>query len=60
MTHAPAMKAPNAFLLALEGRAPGFAVADRLAQREGKWAPFHRDGWRQRLYREPYRAVDRG
>jgi pimeloyl-ACP methyl ester carboxylesterase len=37
-----------------------FAVADRLAQREGKWAPFHRDGWRQWLYRDPYRAVDRG
>lgn len=37
-----------------------FAIADRLAQREGQWAPFHRDGWRQWLYRDPYRAVDRG
>jgi hypothetical protein len=33
-----------------------FAVADRLAQREGRWAPFHREGWRQWLYRDPYRA----
>ena len=37
-----------------------FAVADRLAQREGHWAPFHREGWREWLFRDPYRAVDRG
>jgi pimeloyl-ACP methyl ester carboxylesterase len=37
-----------------------YAVADRLAQREGRWKPFHRDGWRQWLYRDPYRAEDRG
>jgi pimeloyl-ACP methyl ester carboxylesterase len=37
-----------------------FAVADRLAQREGRWKPFHREGWRSWLYRDPYRAVDRG
>jgi len=37
-----------------------YAVADRLAQREGRWKPFHRDGWRQWLFRDPYRAVDRG
>ena len=37
-----------------------YAVADRLAQREGAWQPFHREGWRQWLYRDPYRGVDRG
>ena len=37
-----------------------YAVADRLAQREGHWKPFHRDGWRQWLYRDPYRDADRG
>ena len=37
-----------------------YAVADRLAQRDGRWKPFHRDGWRQWLYRDPYRAQDRG
>jgi pimeloyl-ACP methyl ester carboxylesterase len=35
-----------------------YAVADRLAQREGRWKPFHRDGWRRWLYRDPYRAGD--
>ena len=35
-----------------------YAVADRLAQPEGKWKPFHRDGWRRWLYRDPYRARD--
>jgi len=35
-----------------------FAVADRLAQDEGEWKPFHRDGWRKWLYRDPYRAGD--
>jgi len=33
-----------------------YAVADRLAQREGRWRPFHREGWRRWLYRDPYRA----
>ena len=37
-----------------------YAVADRLAQREGRWKPFHREGWRQWLYRDAYRAEDRG
>jgi pimeloyl-ACP methyl ester carboxylesterase len=37
-----------------------YAVADRLAQREGRWRPFHRDGWRRWLYRDPYRAGDPG
>ena len=36
-----------------------FAVADRLAQREGRWKPFHREGWRQWLYRDPYRLPER-
>jgi pimeloyl-ACP methyl ester carboxylesterase len=30
-----------------------FAVADRLAQPEGYWAPFHRRGWRSLVYRDP-------
>ncbi|HUP97666.1 MAG TPA: alpha/beta fold hydrolase [Usitatibacter sp.] len=37
-----------------------YAVADRLAQREGRWKPFHREGWRQWLYRDPHRADGRG
>ena len=36
-----------------------YAIADRLAQREGHWKPFHREGWRQWLYRDPYRDADR-
>jgi pimeloyl-ACP methyl ester carboxylesterase len=32
-----------------------YAVADRLAQPEGKWKAFHREGWRQWLYSDPYR-----
>lgn len=32
-----------------------YAVADRLAQPEGEWRPFHRDGWRKWLFRDPYR-----
>jgi pimeloyl-ACP methyl ester carboxylesterase len=27
-----------------------YAVADRLAQPEGHWQPFHRDGWRRLFY----------
>jgi pimeloyl-ACP methyl ester carboxylesterase len=37
-----------------------YAVADRLAQRDGRWKPFHREGWRRVVYRDPYRAADRG
>lgn len=37
-----------------------YAVADRLAMREGRWKPFHREGWRQWVYRDPYRDEDRG
>jgi pimeloyl-ACP methyl ester carboxylesterase len=37
-----------------------YAVADRLAQREGRWKPFHREGWRKHLFNDPYRAGDPG
>jgi pimeloyl-ACP methyl ester carboxylesterase len=37
-----------------------YAIADRLAQREGRWQPFHRDGWRRWVFSDPYRAVDSG
>src|SRR5271166_3233712 len=30
-----------------------YAIADRLAQPEGQWEPFHRDGWRRLVYRDP-------
>jgi pimeloyl-ACP methyl ester carboxylesterase len=29
-----------------------YAIADRLAQPEGRWQPFHRNGWRSLLYPE--------
>src|SRR5258705_12587411 len=32
-----------------------YAVADRLAQPEGKWAPFDRSGWRSLIYPDPNR-----
>jgi len=32
-----------------------YAVADRLAQPEGKWAPFDRSGWRSMVYPDPAR-----
>jgi pimeloyl-ACP methyl ester carboxylesterase len=32
-----------------------YAVADRLAQAEGKWAPFDRSGWRSIVYPDPHR-----
>jgi len=32
-----------------------YAVADRLAQPEGKWAPFDRSGWRSLIYPNPNR-----
>jgi pimeloyl-ACP methyl ester carboxylesterase len=37
-----------------------YAVADRLSQREGRWRPFHRKGWRKLLFRDPYRAGNPG
>ena len=30
-----------------------YAIADRLAQPEGCWEPFHREGWRRFVYRDP-------
>ena len=30
-----------------------YAIADRLAQPEGQWDPFHRDGWRRFVYGDP-------
>jgi len=33
-----------------------FAVADRLAQPEGAWTPFHRKGWRQWVFADPHRG----
>jgi dienelactone hydrolase len=32
-----------------------YAVAERLAQPEGEWAPFDRSGWRSLLYPDPHR-----
>ena len=32
-----------------------YAVADRLAQPEGQWAPFDRSGWRGLVYPDPHR-----
>ena len=32
-----------------------YAVADRLAQPEGKWKPFDRGGWRSMVYPDPAR-----
>ena len=32
-----------------------YAVADRLAQPEGEWAPFDRSGWRSLVYPDPNR-----
>ncbi len=31
-----------------------WAIADRLAQREGEWAPFARNGWRAMMYGDPH------
>jgi pimeloyl-ACP methyl ester carboxylesterase len=36
-----------------------YAVADRLAQPEGRWAPFHRKGWRRFVYSDPERVKAR-
>jgi pimeloyl-ACP methyl ester carboxylesterase len=32
-----------------------YAVAERLAQKEGEWAPFDRSGWRSMVYPDPHR-----
>jgi pimeloyl-ACP methyl ester carboxylesterase len=32
-----------------------YAVAERLAQPEGEWAPFDRSGWRSMVYPNPHR-----
>lgn len=32
-----------------------YAIADRLAQDEGEWRPFHRSGWRSLVYADPNR-----
>jgi hypothetical protein len=32
-----------------------YAVAERLAQKEGQWAPFERSGWRSLVYPDPNR-----
>ena len=34
-----------------------YAVADRLAQPEGQWQPFHRDGVRRLIYGDAARAL---
>ena len=36
-----------------------YAIADRLAQPEGQWEPFHRDGWRRFVYCDPKRQLAR-
>ncbi len=33
-----------------------YAIADRLAQREGRWKAFHREGWRRFVFPDPERA----
>lgn len=32
-----------------------YAIADRLAQAEGRWRPFHRRGWRSLVFADPTR-----
>lgn len=32
-----------------------YAIADRLAQKEGEWTPFDRGGWRSMVYPDPAR-----
>ena len=36
-----------------------YAMADRLAQEEGKWQKFHRDGWREWFYKDHARPSNR-
>ncbi len=35
-----------------------YAIADRLAQPEGHWEPFHREGWRRFAYGDPERYLE--
>ena len=35
--------------------AVAYAVAERLAQKDGEWAPFDRSGWRSLVYPDPHR-----
>ncbi len=34
-----------------------YAIADRLAQPEGEWLPFHLRGWRRLVYNDPRRIM---
>ncbi len=34
-----------------------YAIADRLAQPEGEWLPFHLRGWRRLVYSDPRRVM---
>ena len=34
-----------------------YAIADRLAQPEGHWRPFHRKGWRRLVYSDPVKRL---
>jgi len=36
-----------------------YAIADRLAQPEGRWAPFHRKGWRRLVYSDPLKRREK-
>jgi pimeloyl-ACP methyl ester carboxylesterase len=36
-----------------------YAIADRLAQPEGEWEPFDRDGWRRLVYCDPHKLRER-
>ena len=36
-----------------------FAISDRLAQPEGLWRPFHREGWRRFVYGDPAALIKR-
>ena len=36
-----------------------YAIADRLAQPEGHWEPFHLRGWRRIVYRDPHNLLAR-
>ncbi len=35
-----------------------YAIAERLAQQEGRWNPFERTGLKALIYRDPYRATE--
>jgi pimeloyl-ACP methyl ester carboxylesterase len=36
-----------------------YAIADRLAQAEGSWKPFHRKGWRRFVYSCPHKRREK-